>query len=420
MLHHPPECEICVEQPETPTTEPRRRRTRRSALTPLSLFLVLIVFYLVVQVRIVVLLLLFSILFATLIEGPVLRLQRRGLPRAGAILTVYLAILVAATGVFLLVVPPITSEALRFWDEAPVLLDDLGEEWRTSDNSFLSTTGYRVATQLQFRIENPPPPTGSTAIGLVTGVGGILFGLVSAFVIGFYYLMEKQLFRKLTLDLIQPVDRDWVNTVWDNVEAKLGDWLRGQLLLMVIIGLAAGAWYAILDVRFWLLLGLVAGITEAIPIIGPWIGGIPAVMLALVDSWEKAIAVAVFLGVLQLAENTIIVPRVMRGTIGLSPLAVFIAVLAGGQFAGPLGALLALPIAATIQVIITEVLRAREEELALEAGELMPSSPVIPPWRTILTQFLGHDGTEDADRSQRPRLDRRSGDNAPRKDRSSD
>jgi len=358
-------------------------------LTPLSLFIVLIVFYLVVQVQIVVLLLLISILFATLIERPVIRLERRGVPRAAAIMVLYLGLLLGIIGVSLLIVPPITSEALRFWDEAPVLLGDLAEEWRTSDNSFLSTTGYRILTQLRFRIQNPPPPTGSTAIGLITNVGGFLFGLVSTFVIGFYYLMEKQLFRKLALDLIDPEDPEWVNTIWDNVEAKLGDWLRGQLLLMVIIGTCAGTFYAIVDVRFWLLLALVAGLTEAIPIIGPWIGGIPAVMLALVDSWEKAIVVAVFLGLLQLLENTIIVPRVMRGTIGLSPLAVFIAVLAGGQFAGPLGALLALPIAATIQVIIFEVLRSRDRELVLEHGFFGPATPAA--WRAVLNQFLGHD-----------------------------
>ncbi|CAN5513426.1 AI-2E family transporter [soil metagenome] len=392
-----------MDQRDPQSSESRRQRARRSALTPMSLFIVLVVFYLVIEVRIVVLLLLFSVLFATLIERPVIRLESRGLPRAAAILVVYLTILVAVTGVFLLVVPPITAEAMRFWDEVPVLLDDLAEEWRMSDNSFLSTTGYRIATQLHFRIENPPPPTGSTAIGLVTGVGGALFGLVSTFVIGFYYLMEKQLFRKLTLDLIRPNDREWVNSVWDNVEAKLGDWLRGQLFLMLIIGLAAGMWYAILDVRFWLLLALVAGLTEAIPIVGPWIGGIPAVMLALVDSWEKAIAVAIFLGILQLLENTILVPRVMRGTIGLSPLAVFIAVLAGGQFAGPLGALMALPIAATIQVIIVEVLQSREDELALaESSGVLGSGA---PWRTVLTQFIGHDAHSDSNDPDQPSKD---------------
>lgn len=384
-----------MEERDPQQGERRSRRSRRAALTPLSLFVVLIIFYLVTQVRIVVLLLLFSILFATIIERPVIRLENRGFPRAGAILLVYLAILLGVVGISLIVVPPITSEALRFWDEAPVLMDDLAQEWRTSGNSFLSTTGYRVATQLKFRIENPPPPTGSTAIGLVTSVGGALFGLVSAFVIGFYYLMEKTLIRKLVLDLLAPDNRERVNEIWDDVEAKLGDWLRGQMLLMLIIGFAAGAWYAILDVRFWLLLALVAGLTEAIPIIGPWIGGIPAVMLALVDSWEKAIAVAVFLGVLQLLENMVLVPRVMRGTIGLSPLAVFIAVLAGGTFAGPLGALLALPIAAAIQVIIIEALQERDEDFALETA-----APVLitgSSWRSILDQFLGHDGAEESE-----------------------
>ncbi len=374
--------------------EPQENRTgghssRRRSLTPLSLFIVLIVFYLVVQVQIVVLLLLFSILFATLIEQPVIRLERRGFPRAAAILVIYLGIILGVVGIALLVVPPITNEALRFWDEAPDLIGDLAEEWRISGNSFLSTTGYRVLTQLKFRIQNPPPPTGSTAIGLLTSVGGILFGLLSAFVIGFYYLMEKRLVRDLALDLIDPGDKEWANSVWDNVESKLGDWLRGQLLLMIIIGTAAGTFYAIVDLRFWLLLALVAGITEAIPIIGPWIGGIPAVMMALVDSWEKALAVAIFLMVLQLLENTVLVPRVMRGTIGLSPLAVFVAVLAGGQFAGPLGALLALPIAATIQVMVVEVLQGRQRRLVFETGETSPGPPTA--WRSVLTQFLGHE-----------------------------
>jgi predicted PurR-regulated permease PerM len=382
-----------LEERDPQQGERRARRSRRATLTPLSLFVVLIIFYLVTQVRIVVLLLLFSILFATIIERPVIRLENRGIPRAGAILLVYLAILLGIVGISLIVVPPITTEALRFWDEAPLLMDDLAQEWRTSGNSFLSTTGYRILTQLKFRIENPPAPTGSTAIGFLTTVGGALFGLVATFVIGFYYLMEKQLIRKLMLDLLAPDNRERVSAIWDNVEAKLGDWLRGQMLLMLIIGLAAGTWYAILDVRFWLLLALVAGITEAIPIIGPWIGGIPAVMLALVDSWEKAIAVAIFLAILQLLENTVLVPRVMRGTIGLSPLAVFIAVLAGGQFAGPLGALLALPIAAAIQVIIIEALRQRDEQFALEtAGPVLITGA---PWRSILTQFLGQDGTDE-------------------------
>jgi predicted PurR-regulated permease PerM len=130
----------------------------------------------------------------------------------------------------------------------------------------------------------------------------------------------------------------------------------------------------------------VAGITELVPIVGPWIGGIPAVAIALVDSWQKAILVAAFLGLLQLAENTILVPRIMRNAVGLSPLTVFIAVLAGTAFYGPLGALLALPVAAALQVIIQDSLQMRRARWALESAT---DDGGIPSWREIVTQFLG-------------------------------
>ncbi|MFW6075522.1 MAG: AI-2E family transporter [Chloroflexota bacterium] len=360
---------------------------RRTPITPFSLFVALLVLYLVIEVRIVVLLLIFAILFATIIERPVIRLEHRGLPRAGAIISVYVGIFAAIIGISFFIVPPITQEAMLFWDEAPTLIEDLAEEWRTSGNSLLSTTGYRLLSQLQFRIENPPPPTGNTAIGLLGSIGGVSFGIVATFVIGFYYLMEKQLFRNLVLDLMARNNRERVNTLWDEVESKVGDWLRGQITLMIIIGVSAGVGYMILDLRFWLLLAVVAGITEAIPIIGPWIGGIPAVAVALVDSWEKALIVAVFLGLLQLAENTILVPRVMRGAIGLSPLAVFIAVMAGGQFAGVLGAFLALPVAAAVQVVIQDEIRLRRGELHMEpAGKTAIDS--LTSWGSVLSRFL--------------------------------
>ena len=374
---------------EPPRNE-RQFGSFRPGLTPLSLLAVLIIFYLFVQVQIVVVLLLFAILFATVIERPVIKLENRGMPRAGGILTVYATILVAIVGLSLLVVPLVTSEARVFLDEVPIIIDDVAEGWRTSDNQLLATTGYRLITQLRFRFENPPPPTSGTAIGLITSVGGMLFGLIATFVIGFYYLMEKRLFKQLLLAQLSTSNRGRINAIWNDVESKVGDWLRGQLLLMLIIGVMAGVGYGTIGVRFWLLLAIWAGITELVPIIGPWIGGIPAVAIALLDSWQQAAIVFAFLVLLQLAENSVLVPRIMKGTIGLSPLTVFLAVLAGSQYMGPLGALLALPIAAALQVIIQDALRVRQQNAALnpafETGLDPPQS-----WRSIVTQFLADD-----------------------------
>lgn len=376
----------------------------RPGLTPLSLLVVLVIFYLFVQVQIVVILVLFAILFATVIERPLLKLERRGMPRAAGILTIYASVLVVVVGLSLLVVPLVTAEARIFWEEVPVIIDDIAEDWRTSDNRLLATTGYRVMTQLRFRLENPPPPTGDTAIGLVTTIGGILFGLVATFVIGFYYLMEKRLFKRLLLGQFTPQTSRRLDAIWNDVEAKVGDWLRGQLLLMLVIGTLAGVGYGILGVRFWLLLAIWAGITELVPIIGPWIGGIPAVAIALLDSWEKAIIVAIFLGLLQLAENTILVPRIMKGAIGLSPLTVFVAVLVGGQYMGPIGALLALPIAAALQVIIQDSLRMRQQRFATDP--MLPGAAEPgPSWRSVVTQFLSDDDEDKVRHGQSSQRD---------------
>jgi predicted PurR-regulated permease PerM len=116
-----------------------------------------------------------------------------------------------------------------------------------------------------------------------------------------------------------------------------------------------------MGVRFWPLLGLFAGITEAIPILGPWLGGIPAFVIALTESWEKAFFVALFVVALQTTENWVLVPRVMRGAVGLTPLTVLVAILAGTAFMNVIGAFLAIPIAAVVQVLVSDYLRSRRE-----------------------------------------------------------
>ena len=381
------------------------RLRQRPSLTPVSLLIVLLIFYLLVQIRLIVLLIMLALLFATVLDGPVSRLERRGMPRPAAILTIYACIILAVVGLGMVFVPLLSAEFRQFSAQAPGIVEDVAGSWRTSDNALLSRTGYRWLKQLQFRLENPTPPTGGTAIGFLSTTGVAIFGLVAMFVIGFYYLMEKHLFKRLLLAQLAPETRERVNYLWNEVESKVGDWLRGQLVLCLIIGGLAGLGYALLDVRFWLLLAVFAGITEAVPIIGPWIGGVPAFMLALIDSWNKAIAVAVFLIVLQFLENSVLVPRVMRGAVGLSPLTVFLAVLAGAAFMGPLGALLAIPFAAALQVIVTDALHTRRVRVAHELRAPLHAAGG-PPWRSVLTSFL-HDNADRRPSSPIDPLERR-------------
>jgi predicted PurR-regulated permease PerM len=362
-----------------PLTETLLGRSR--GVGPIAILLVLLLAYFLIEIKAVIMLIIIAYLFGTIIERPVNSLQRRHLPRALSILLIYLAN-IGVIGVLLYVLAPtIQNEADIFRREAPNQLRELQSTWRQSGNGLLSGPGVDGLQNVIDGIQRPPDIPEDTARGVAAGVTGGLLGAVSIFVITFYYLMEKDFTRSLLLMQFKPSTATRIRRALDSVDQQLGRWMRGQLTLCLIIGIASTVAYGALDVRFWPVLGLIAGITEAIPIIGPWIGGVPAVAMALTQSWQKALMVAGIAVIIQFTENWVLVPRVMKGAVGLTPLTVFLALLVGTEFMGIIGALLAIPIAAAIQVIVSEYIRARRE------AENMPASS---NWRWLGDRhFLG-------------------------------
>jgi predicted PurR-regulated permease PerM len=367
--------------PEQAATAPVTTEANRSVgmgMTPLSMLIVLIVAYVLLQIQFVLVLLLMALVFATVIQKPVDHLERARLPRPLAILLVYVAIIAALAVLITGLAPAIREQAQLFRVQAPVSLDNLRDTWAASSNALLNGLGQQLLSRAIAFITSPASqnvtvPQGA-ALGILTGIGGGVVGVLTVLVIAFYYLMERQWIRRIALSSSPPATRVRVIKIWDEVEQKVGDWLRGQLTLCLVIGVTATVGYGLMGISFWPLLGLWAGLTEIIPILGPWLGGIPAVIIALTQSWEKALLVAGFVVLLQLMENTILVPRIMRGAVGLTPLTVFIAILAGTEFAGVPGALLAIPVAAVIQVLLSNYTQARRE--ARLAGQ-----STLPGWR---------------------------------------
>lgn len=384
----------------------------RPGLTPVSLVLALLVAYLLMEIQLLLILLILAVIFATLIERPVDILQERHVPRGLSILLMYVAIF-AVLGLFSVGVAPVIREQVAiFREQAPGQIQELEQTWQESTNPILNGVGRDALLRVIQFLEDPatdlPIPDGAAdvVIGLATGVGGGVIGLVTTLVIAFYYLMEKNWLRQIVLEQLKPSNRDHVARILDSVETKVGDWMRGQLVLMLVIGVAATVGYGILGVRFWPLLGIWAGLTELIPIVGPWLGGIPAVIIALTQGWDKALIVVGFILVLQSIENYVLVPRVMRGAVGLSPMTVFLAILAGTQFLGILGAVLAIPVAAAVQVLLSDYFRSRREEYLAET----PSAPTS--WQWMRGQLVPTVGGVDpgpsggngapADRQQQP------------------
>ncbi len=358
--------------------------------TAAVLFVIGLAWFLI-QIRSILLLLILGILVGAAMDPLVYRLRQRGLSRGQAIATIYL-IIAASLGLSLyLVTPPLIDQATAFYNntqEEPTLFDDLRTRAATSGNGFIQTTGPRTINRIEDAYNSlltSPGTVGSQALTVLTSVLGVLFTTVSVLIVAFYWMTEKALIKRVVLGLFPLDKRDRAHTTWDGIEARIGGWTRGQLILMLVIGVLSGIAYFAMGLRFWLPLAIFAGITELIPFVGPFLGGGAAFIVALTDSWQKALIVVAFVVVLQQIEGNVLVPRVMQNAVGMTPLTVILAVLTGSVLLGPFGAVLAIPVGAAVQVLIQDLLQARESTpdtgatghrvAAALAGQPVPSPP---------------------------------------------
>jgi predicted PurR-regulated permease PerM len=347
-----------------------RRLAVRAGLTAFGLLAVLFVSFFLVRIQSTITLMIVSLLLAAAIAGPVDFLHRRWRVRRGlAILLVYLAILLGLAVAITAIVPPIAREGTNFAQDFPTRINDLREDLSGSSNPLLRWAGTELFNLIDGeRLAGLVGSLPSLIVGALSGVGGGIVAVFTVFLITFYWLSEKPAVKRAVVGLFPQQQRLRVLRLWGQVEAKLGDWIRGQLLLMLVIGVMATIAYGAMGLPFWLVLGLIAGLTEALPNIGPVIGAVPAVLVALTVGWQWALAVIVFVTVLQLVENAFLVPRIMKGAVGLSPLVIILAIIAGSEFRGVVGALLAVPIAAAASVIIGDIARERRESETAKRG----------------------------------------------------
>lgn len=315
----------------------------------------------------IVLLLAFGILLGAAIEPVVNRLRRHGLSRGQAILVIYAVIALAVAAGVALVAPRLFAQGQELVAGVPGYLDGLRTQAQSVGNPAVREAGLRAIARADrtWQQLSTSPPVDTARLGqameFLTSFVGVIFTVASVLIVAYYWMTEKAIVKRVGLGLFPLDRRDRAHAIWNEIEDRLGGWARGQLLLMAIIGVASTAFYGAIGLPFWFLLGIWAGLTEAIPFVGPYLGGGLAVLVALSEGWQKALLVAGFAVVLQQVEGNVIVPRVMRNAVGLTPLTVILALLVGGALLGPVGAVLAIPVAAAVQVLVSELLRSREE-----------------------------------------------------------
>jgi predicted PurR-regulated permease PerM len=201
-----------------------------------------------------------------------------------------------------------------------------------------------------------------------------LIQFLTVFVLAFYWLLERASIKRVALRMVPPQHARNVNTVWLEVEEKLGGWVRGQLILMLTIGTAAAIGYAVIGLPNPILLGVLAGAFEIVPMLGPFLAFAPAVLVALAIDPARAVVVVIYALIIQQIESNILLPRVMNRTVGVSPLTVLLGILVGSVLAGLPGAFVAVPVAGAIQVVLAHLLRAEDPSQAEEhAAEREPA-----------------------------------------------
>jgi predicted PurR-regulated permease PerM len=177
----------------------------------------------------------------------------------------------------------------------------------------------------------PGGDTVGTVVGAVAGLVGGVFGFVTIIILTFYLLVEAEQLRAAMLRLFPAPRRAKVAALSRDITMKISAWLGGQLLLGGIIGMSTAIGLWLLGVPFFSVLAVIAGVGELIPVVGPILAAVPAIVVALTVSYQKALLVIVFFVLQQQLENHVLVPKIMERQVGVSAVTVIVALLIGGN-----------------------------------------------------------------------------------------
>ena len=321
------------------------------------LFLVVMLFL----AREVLLLLFLAIIISSAFDGWVSSLQRKKIPRILGTLLIFLLALAILALLLYTVIPIAIFELQNLLEnfkkmEIPIF-GSLDISQFTGIDKYLGNLGNLVNVLFSGEV---------SFLNIMTAVFGNFVLIIATLVLSFYLTVNQAGVEKF-LRIILPITyEDYIIKIYLRVRKKMGRWLQGQILLMLVIGAATSLGLWILGVKYSLILGILAGVLEIVPIVGPIFAGVIAFLVAISESWILGLYIIILFLVIQQAENHLLVPLVMKKTVGISPVVVVIALLAGSQIAGLVGIILAVPTAVVLQELIEDWERRKLKTQRLE------------------------------------------------------
>ena len=298
-----------------------------------------------------------------MIERPRAGGRLPAVPRWLAILVIYLTVVGIVVIIALMVVPPLVAQSVALWDRLP-------DEFNRFQSFLIRYRILRGPITLAEAVRSAPVGSGANAVGTVlvavSSVIGGVFGLITIIILSFYLLIEARAMFEYWIRFVPAARRGDVAIAAREAVLKVSAWLSAQFVLAGVMGTFAAVGLGLMGVPYFYVVALVAAIGETIPIVGPVIGGITAVAVAITVSAKLAAMVGAYFLILHQLEANILVPKIMERRVGVSPVAVMVALLIGGSLWGLIGAILAIPTVAILSIIVDQIAAARDT-MRLEA-----------------------------------------------------
>ena len=341
-----------------------------NSFVKLVAFVLLVIF--LYLVRDLLLMIFVAIVIASGLDPLIDFFHKRRIPRTLSLLVVYVFLIAIITSIVYILVPPMIEQVQQLVVILPqyfeIVSNYLGENFSMFEQEVGNIEEVTKSLTGKF---------GDFATNIYDTLSGFLGGLLTLIIIlvlSFYFTVEENNFKKFIASITPTKHRPYIEDLVKRIQRQIGLWLRGQLTLAIVIGILIFIGLTILDVRYALILALLAAVFEIVPYIGPIIAAVPAVFLAFNQSPATGLLVIGLYILVQQLENHVLAPKIMGKTVGLNPLIIILVILVGSKIAGVMGAILAVPVATAIQVFLKDVFEIKDAREVAKLKDQMCST----------------------------------------------
>ncbi len=337
------------------------RKIEISTATIFKTILILLSIVFLYMVRDIVMLLFIAVIIVAAIDPAVDFMQKKRIPRPIGTLIIYIVLLALISLAVSFLIPPMTKQLHEF-------SGNLNQYYAGAENS-LNNFGTllqgqhidigvsRMVNEIGNAVGNIPRSIFSTTVGVFSSALSFIVVLSMAF----YMSVEEDGIKKFIVSLTPEPHKKYAASLTTRIESKIGRWMAGQLMLMIIIFILDYIGLTLIGMPYALVLAFLAGILEAVPYVGPIASAIPGIIIGFLVSPVKGFLAFLVYLVAQQFETNVIVPQIMKKALGLNPVATISAILIGFKLAGVLGAIIAVPTATAISLFIADLME-REEK----------------------------------------------------------